>query len=151
MSGHSVKLSAEGGLGIVVHLIHAGSCDQSANHDGECVLEDWVENCQEDLLQGEITIPVGVEWLAEDNPVLHLQPQVREKQLEEALEEAHHAIKETAKVLIAVRPALEKPYPDDPRWSPWTRFLDRSERSPWTLLVKADTAIRTALEGKETS
>jgi hypothetical protein len=27
--------------------------------------------------------------------------------------------------LIAVRGHLYAPYPDDPRWSPWTRFIER--------------------------
>jgi hypothetical protein len=26
--------------------------------------------------------------------------------------------------LFAVKPHLDKPYPDDPRWSPWTRFVE---------------------------
>ena len=25
--------------------------------------------------------------------------------------------------LLTVLPLLDKPYPDDPRWSPWTRFV----------------------------
>lgn len=28
--------------------------------------------------------------------------------------------------LIAVKPHLDKPYPDDPRWTPWTRFVERT-------------------------
>ncbi len=70
----------------------------------------------------------------------------REERLEAALKEAHHAIKETAKALMVVEGTLRKPYDDDPRWSPWTRFLDRNERSPWTLLVKADTTARSVLQ-----
>jgi hypothetical protein len=27
--------------------------------------------------------------------------------------------------LIAVSPHLSQPYPDDPRWTPWTRFLEK--------------------------
>lgn len=27
--------------------------------------------------------------------------------------------------LIAVKPHLDAPYPDDPRWTPWTRFIER--------------------------
>lgn len=64
----------------------------------------------------------------------------------EALRETHHAIQETAKALIVVEPKLKEPYPDDPRWSPWTRWFDRSESSPWRLLVKADVKARAALK-----
>ena len=28
--------------------------------------------------------------------------------------------------LIAVKPHLDAPYPDDPRWTPWTRFVERT-------------------------
>lgn len=26
--------------------------------------------------------------------------------------------------LMAVKPLLDQPYPDDPRWTPWTRFVE---------------------------
>lgn len=26
--------------------------------------------------------------------------------------------------LMAIKPFLDKPYPDDPRWTPWTRFVE---------------------------
>lgn len=26
--------------------------------------------------------------------------------------------------LMAVKPKLDEPYPDDPRWTPWTRFVE---------------------------
>ena len=25
--------------------------------------------------------------------------------------------------LVTIQPDLSKPYPDDPRWTPWTRFV----------------------------
>jgi hypothetical protein len=28
--------------------------------------------------------------------------------------------------LIAVKPHLDVPYRDDPRWTPWTRFVERT-------------------------
>ena len=34
--------------------------------------------------------------------------------------------REIAASLIAVKPHLDKPYPDDPRWTPWTRFIERT-------------------------
>lgn len=30
--------------------------------------------------------------------------------------------------LIAVKGHLDTPYPDDPRWTPWTRFVERAMR-----------------------
>ena len=30
--------------------------------------------------------------------------------------------------LIAVKGHLDTPYPDDPRWTPWTRFIERTLR-----------------------
>lgn len=30
--------------------------------------------------------------------------------------------------LIAVKGHLDQPYPDDPRWTPWTRFIERTLR-----------------------
>jgi hypothetical protein len=30
--------------------------------------------------------------------------------------------------LIAVKGHLDTPYPDDPRWTPWTRFVERALR-----------------------
>ena len=62
-----------------------------------------------------------------------------------ALRESHHANRETVTALIVVRPRLEEPYSDDPHWSPWTRLFDRSESSPWRLLIKADASARAAL------
>ncbi|MFE7720112.1 hypothetical protein ACFU44_13845 [Nocardia rhizosphaerihabitans] len=29
--------------------------------------------------------------------------------------------------LFAVKPHLDKPYPDDPRWTPWSRFVEPRE------------------------
>jgi hypothetical protein len=38
-----------------------------------------------------------------------------------------------AKMAITVKPNLDKPYPDDPRWSPWTRWVEprRAARTTW--------------------
>lgn len=63
----------------------------------------------------------------------------------EVIEQASLAVRETAKALITLEETLKQPYPDDPRWSPWTRFIDRNEYSPWSLLAKADTALKAAL------
>jgi hypothetical protein len=39
---------------------------------------------------------------------------------------ARNLRREIAASLIAVKPHLDKPYPDDPRWTPWTRFIERT-------------------------
>lgn len=59
----------------------------------------------------------------------------------ELLVQAQRAIEETAEVLLTVAPTLQQPYPDDDRWSPWTRWIDRNEDSPLTLLDAALTAL----------
>lgn len=68
----------------------------------------------------------------------------------EVIEQASLAVRETAKALITLEETLKQPYPDDPRWSPWTRFIDRNEYSPWSLLAKADTALKAALSSDAT-
>ena len=68
------------------------------------------------------------------------------EQRREALELAHRAISETAAALITVKPKLEEVYLDDPRWSPWTRWFDRSESSPWRLLSRANVVARAAID-----
>jgi hypothetical protein len=31
--------------------------------------------------------------------------------------------------IIAIKPHLTTPYPDDPRWTPWSRFAERALRT----------------------
>lgn len=40
-----------------------------------------------------------------------------------ALDRARAARSRVSSALIAVAPLLDQPYPDDPRWTPWTRFV----------------------------
>ncbi len=84
---HAVRLNFEGGLGSIVNLLHPDDGCSDLSEDGECVLTDWVENVQDDLLQGEIVLPVRVEWITEDEPTLHLlQPSSNEERYREAIE-----------------------------------------------------------------
>ena len=46
----------------------------------------------------------------------------------EALREGAEALGAAFKVALTVKPLLDKPYPDDPRWTPWTRWVDRAAR-----------------------
>jgi hypothetical protein len=43
---------------------------------------------------------------------------------EEALKEAHEALKEVLMALIVVKGTLDQPYPDRPEWTPWSRFVE---------------------------
>lgn len=40
------------------------------------------------------------------------------------LKDLHDAAKKLRSGLFAVEPQLNKPYPDDPRWTPYTRFVE---------------------------
>jgi hypothetical protein len=40
------------------------------------------------------------------------------------LREARKAANKLWAGLMAVKPLLDHPYPDDPRWTPWTRFVE---------------------------
>lgn len=42
---------------------------------------------------------------------------------EDAIARARRARRRLTSALIAVEPLLAEPYPDDPRWTPWTRFV----------------------------
>ena len=54
-----------------VRLLHGdGECAEGVSHEGECVLADWVENCEYELLHGSLVAPVEVEWLNDDSPKL---------------------------------------------------------------------------------
>lgn len=51
---------------------------------------------------------------------------------ERELVDALHAI---AKAAITVEPTLAVPYPDDPRWSPWTRWMKGPARTGYNLAI----------------
>ena len=61
----------------------------------------------------------------------------------EALREGAEALGEAFKVALTVKPLLDKPYPDDPRWTPWTRWVDRAARR----CFNARSALRKAARG----
>jgi hypothetical protein len=47
---------------------------------------------------------------------------------DELLGQAAKALMDCAKAALTVKPMLDKPYPDDPRWSPWTRWVEPRAR-----------------------
>jgi hypothetical protein len=46
-------------------------------------------------------------------------------EMEALLQKAADALWECAKAALAVKPALDEPYKDDPRWTPWTRWVEQ--------------------------
>ena len=54
---------------------------------------------------------------------------------------ASEALRENITTWITLQPMLNEPYPDDPRWTPWTRFGKRAA----DIAVEAKAAIRVAL------
>jgi hypothetical protein len=64
----------------------------------------------------------------------------------ETLEAARTLRRDIIASLIAVRPHLTTPYSDDPRWTPWDRFVERALRD-----VDALAALAAAREGRAES
>lgn len=56
-----------------------------------------------------------------------------EPDLRAQLAEASHALRAIGKAAIVVQPTLDKPYPDDPRWTPWTRWMRDPTRRAYNL------------------
>lgn len=56
-----------------------------------------------------------------------------DEQLRDLLRQAADALVEVGKKSIVVKPTLNKPYPDDPTWTPWTRFLEDPARKAYNL------------------
>lgn len=49
------------------------------------------------------------------------------------LAEAADALRAVGRAAIVVQPVLDTPYPDDPRWTPWTRWMRDPARRAYTL------------------
>jgi hypothetical protein len=60
---------------------------------------------------------------AEEYAVTDLLALLPEQTSQDAVQRARLACRRLTSALIAVEPLLTKPYPDDPRWTPWTRFV----------------------------
>ncbi len=52
---------------------------------------------------------------------------------EQQLAEAAAALRAIGKACIVVQPTLDVPYPDDPRWTPWTRWVAKPARVAYNL------------------
>lgn len=71
------------------------------------------------------------------------------ERLRAQLSSARTARRRVSSALIAVSPLLEQPYPDDPRWTPWTRFVQPALRELREALIPAQRP--TASTTKETA
>lgn len=49
----------------------------------------------------------------------------RDAELERAGDELANAFFSLWTGLFAIKPHLDKPYPEDGRWTPWTRFVEQ--------------------------
>jgi hypothetical protein len=74
----------------------------------------------------------------------------RLREAEEALVEAGEALRNHATHWITISPLLEEPYPDDPRWSPWTRFGKRACDRGQAARKQVREALTALREGRET-
>jgi hypothetical protein len=63
----------------------------------------------------------------------------------ELLKRAADALWKSAKAALVVEHSLDKPYEDDPRWSPWTRWVERPAREAHDLAM----VIRKRLKGAQ--
>lgn len=54
---------------------------------------------------------------------------------EEQLAEAATALYAIGRACIVVQPTLDVPYPDDPRWTPWSRWVAGPARTAYNLGV----------------
>ena len=53
----------------------------------------------------------------------------------ELLQKAADALWKCAKAALTVKPTLDQPYRDDPRWTPYTRWVERPSREAHDLAM----------------
>lgn len=56
--------------------------------------------------------------------------------LDDLLDRAARALREVGKRALTVKPSLDRPYPDEPAWTPWTRFLGPAANAAYNLAVE---------------
>jgi hypothetical protein len=66
-----------------------------------------------------------------------------EDEMRELLRQAAAALTEVGKKALVVKPTLDKPYPDEPSWTPWTRYLGEPARNAYNLGVEIRRRLRT--------
>lgn len=70
---------------------------------------------------------------------------------EELLRRAADALWKCAKAALTVEHSLDKPYEDDPRWSPWTRWVERPAREAHDLAMVIRKRLRAAAPQETTT
>lgn len=66
----------------------------------------------------------------------------------EMLEAAERALTKSFTTALTVKPCLDTPYSDDPRWTPWTRWMERSAREAHDAAMSLRTILRGAQSGR---
>ena len=70
------------------------------------------------------------------NAALEAAAPAIEAEARELLTEAADALWESSKAALVVKPTLDTPYPDDPRWTPWTRWVEPKARRAHDVAMK---------------
>jgi hypothetical protein len=96
--------------------------------------------------QGTCTDPVVARlgWYASAPPPATATPGQAAPTADELLRQAADALWACAKAALTVEPMLKEPYADDPRWSPWTRWVERPAREAHDLKVKINRHLKAA-------
>jgi len=83
-------------------------------------------------------------WFKRDLKGLRDEPEVAA--LRAATMKLHDAVTPVMLAIIAVKPLLDRPYPDHPGWTPWTRWVEAKFR----VASQAMDVARKAAAGQET-
>lgn len=75
------------------------------------------------------------------HPTWMLDPEVEcpwceVERLRSDLREAAETLRGVGRAALVVKTTLDKPYPDDPAQTPWTRFMEAPARAAYTLGVR---------------
>lgn len=60
----------------------------------------------------------------------------------ELLRAAEQALTRASIAALTVKPSLDKPYSDDPRWTPWSRWMDRPAHEALDVAMKLRDVLR---------
>lgn len=64
--------------------------------------------------------------------------------LRKQLAETADVLRSVGKAALLVKPTLTEPFPDDPRWTPWSRFMEQPARRAYNLGILLRTQQRAA-------
>jgi hypothetical protein len=113
------------------YVSHIGMCDALMNKPCTCGLRELLHN---EARPQDAKVAEGLDErrarLIASAPTLL-----------DALERSREELRRAAANIIAVEGSTDTPYPDDPRWSPWSRFLERALAA----IGRADESARQAI------